>query len=51
MELDMQKVAEYIYARLIEQGVTVSVENISVILDLEFQYLAENGFVEMGEEK
>lgn len=50
MELDIEKVIEYIYTKLIERGVTVSSDDIDLILELEFEYMKENGFIEFLDE-
>ena len=46
IEILRQDVIQYIYARLIEQGLMMGEEDIGLILDLEMDFLEEIGLVE-----
>lgn len=46
MELNMEEMVSFIQEKLIEMGYAVTNDEIGLILDLEFLYMRENGFVE-----
>lgn len=46
LELNEDEMIEYIYNKLIERGFSVTVEAIAHVMDLEMQYMVENGFAE-----
>ena len=46
MELNEIEMIEYIFEKLLSEGVVVTREDISKVLDYEFQYMVENGFAQ-----
>ncbi|MCM3257111.1 hypothetical protein M3664_04850 [Paenibacillus lautus] len=46
MELNETEMIEFIFEKLISEGVAVTRDDISKVLDYELQYMVENGFAQ-----
>lgn len=46
MELNETEMIEYIFERLLSEGVVVTREDIGKVLEYELQYMVENGFAQ-----